>query len=132
MIHNKDNSEENYIPEQRNYALTTLRLYSQLGIYLSKEDAAAVVEAHQVLFPHSSPTGVERVISLAQKLLPKEQVRFHNIGEHYAYIRSETMRSMIKQERGYAFLLAGALDLAVQDVAKMAHQSFTVRDTEAS
>ena len=132
MIHNKDNSEENYIPEQRNYALTTLRLYSQLGIYLSKEDAAAVVEAHQVLFPHSSPTGVERVISLAQKLLPKEQVGFHNIDEYYASVRSETIRIMIEQKRGYAILLAGAVEHAAHDVAKMAHQSFTVRDTEAS
>ena len=49
------NIEENYFPEQRICAHTTLRFYSQLGLYLSKEDAAAVVEAHQVLFPHSSP-----------------------------------------------------------------------------
>ncbi len=130
MIDNKKNTEENYIPEQKTCTHTTLKLYSQLGTYLSKEDAAVVVEAHQVFFPHSSPTGVERVISLAQKLLPKEQVRFHNIGEHYAHVRSETMRSMIKQEKGYAFLLAGALELAVYDVAKMAHQSLAVRSIE--
>ena len=126
------NIEENYFPEQRICAHTTLRFYSQLGLYLSKEDAAAVVEAHQVCFPRSSPSGVERVISLAQKLLPKEQVGFHNIDEYYASVRSETIRIMIEQKRGYAILLAGAVEHAAHDVAKMAHQSFTVRDTEAS
>ncbi len=117
----------NKIHQQWSCTHVTLQLYEGLRNYLPKEDAAAVLVAHQVCFPRSSPAGVERVVYLARKLLPKEQIGFHNIEEYYPHVRREVICTMVEQEKGYALLLAGALELAANDAAQLAHQGILTR-----
>jgi len=56
----------------------------------------------------------------------------HRVNQKSKYYQDCKKLAFELGKRGYAILLAGAVEHAAHDVAKMAHQSFTVRDTEAS